>query len=95
MAVFDLDKKVKRLNGNIIYRLIMQHEHYIDVRSMNFLMVKTGRWTTVIIFRQMPAKLPHPRQLLLHCPNTVLPVHMLTPLTYVRVGNAIAYAGLH
>ncbi len=24
----------------------------------------------------------------MHCPNTVRPVHMLTPLTYVHVGNA-------
>ena len=38
----------------------MLYEHYIDARSMNFLMMKTCRWTTVIIFRLMPAKLPHP-----------------------------------
>ncbi len=56
MAGFDLDKKVKRLNGNIIYRLIMLYEHYIGARSMNFLLMKAVRWTIVIIFRLMPQR---------------------------------------
>ena len=44
-----------------------------------------------------PAKLPllgTPLRCSVHCPTTVRPVHMLTPLTYILVGNAIAYAGL-
>jgi len=34
------------------------------------------------------AKATAPRQLLLHCTTTVLPVHMLSHLTYVRIGNS-------
>jgi hypothetical protein len=34
------------------------------------------------------AKATAPRQLLLRCPTTVHPAHMLSPLTYVLVANS-------